>query len=158
MISLLPTHRETFVSPLTPEEILEQFRLVSTERLLDQNLVTGENILFTGWVKRSHFRLSLKIRRPNSYMPLIKGRVEGTSGGCIVFVDYQLFPSTRMFITFWCLLIFMMAIITAFQFHHTTYGLGALIVIVFILWVAWSNFNIQLRATRKAMARVLQSR
>lgn len=155
-MTLLPGYYETFVLVRHPDEVISIISKVTTGKLLLQNL-ESDQFLFSGWVQKEKFRISLKIKRPNSYIPLAIGNADKTSSGCLLFVTYQLFPSTRMFLIFWSLLIFLIGLVTAHQYQSVIYLLAALLILAFIHWVVWSNFKIQLKLTREALLKILTS-
>jgi hypothetical protein len=59
---------------------------------------------FNGRIQETRFLISRKIKSPENFLPLIKGRVEPTRNGSILFLEYSLFFSTRIFLGFWTLL------------------------------------------------------
>ncbi|MGE0770707.1 MAG: hypothetical protein AB7K37_03265 [Cyclobacteriaceae bacterium] len=154
MISPLPSKVESYQITHTPKEVSDRLAYVTTDKLLLQNQEV-DHFLFTGWVKSDHFRISLKIKRPNSFLPIAKGLIESTSEGCIVLVRYELFPSTKMFLTFWCMFALLVGMYVTFQYKQWIYAASTFLLLVVILWVAWSNFQIQLTETRDALTKVL---
>ncbi len=153
-MTLLPGYYETFVLVRHPDEVIRTISQATTGRLLFQNK-ESDRFEFSGWVQKDKFRISLKISRPNSYLPLAIGQVEKTSSGCLLFVTYQLFPSTRMFLIFWSLLILLIGLVAAHQYQSVIYLVAAVLLLGFIHWVVWSNFNMQLKLTREALLKIL---
>lgn len=154
MISLLPSKVESYQTSHSLEEVSDRLAYVTTDKLLLQNQ-EADRFLFTGWVKSDHFRISLKIKRPNSFLPIARGLVEPSSGGCMVLVRYELFPSTKMFLTFWCMFALLVGLYVTFQYKQWIYAASTLLFLIVILWVAWSNFKIQLTETRDTLTKVL---
>ncbi len=152
MRSLLPSHYETLVLPLSAQEIFNRFSKVTKN---DFASIQDKSILFSGWVKEDRFRISLKVNRPNNFLALIKGRIESTSSGSLVFLDYQLFPTTKLFVTFWLLFALLFTAIVSFQFSSTWYLFSGLTVAVGIYWITWSNFNIQFKIAREIILKIL---
>lgn len=155
-MKLLPGYHETFVLASHPDDVINMVGKSTTAKLLLQNL-ESDRFLFSGWAQKNKFRIALKINRPNSFIPLVVGLADKTSSGCILFITYQLFPATRMFLIFWSLLISLIGLVAAHQYHSVTYLLAAMSLLAFIHWVVWSNFNIQLKLTRKALLKILAS-
>lgn len=153
MINLLPSHDETLVLPLRAEEVINRFSRVTRN---DLTAVQDKSILFSGWVKEDRFRISLKVSRPNNFLPLIKGRIESTSSGCLIFIDYHLFPTTKLFVSLWLLLTCLFAIVIGFQYSSLWYSLGGLTIAICIYLITWSNFNLQLNLARKELLKVLE--
>lgn len=127
---------------------------VTTTKVLLQNQ-EGAQYRFSGWVQENRFRISLKISKPNNYIPLVVGKIETTSSGCLVFVSYKLFPVTKMFLIFWSLFITLAGILASYQYQSLLYAVGSLLILVIIHWVTWSNFKIQLKLTRQTLLEVL---
>jgi hypothetical protein len=152
VISLLPSHNETLVLPLSAEEVFTRF---SEGTRNDLAAIQDKSILFSGWVKEDRFRISIKVNRPNNFLALIKGRIESTSSGSLVFLDYQLFPTTRLLVTFWLLFTLLFTAIVSFQFSSARYLLGGLTIAVSIYLITWSNFKIQRKIAHEILLKVL---
>jgi hypothetical protein len=56
-------------------------------------------------VEEDGFRLSRVIEKGDNFLPLLLGKVEETPRGCIIFVRYQIFATTRFFLWFWTLVL-----------------------------------------------------
>lgn len=153
MINLLPSHDETLVLPLSAEEVFNRFSRITRN---DLATVQDKSILFSGWVKEDRFRISLKVSRPNNFLALIKGRIESTSSGCLIFIDYQLFPTTKLFVSFWLFLTSLFAVAIGFQYSSYWFSLGGLAFAICIYLITWSNFNLQLNLARTALLKVLE--
>lgn len=153
MISLLPSYRETLVVGLPWEDVIAKISNVTTSLKLIQD--GNEKFVFTGWVKEDRFRISLKIRRPNNFIPTVTGRIDPTSSGCLIYTEYRLFPVTRMYLTFWCLFTLITGIIVSRQYQNLIYIAIALALAGFIYWIVWANFKLQLRFTREALMKIL---
>ena len=153
MINLLPSHDETLVLPLGAEEVFHRFSTV-----IRNDLASSHNklTLFSGWIKPDRFRVSLKINRPNSYAAVIKGKIEPTSSGCLIFMDYQLFPTTKLFITFWLLFTCLFTVGVSFQYDNIWYALTGLGIAIAMYLITWSNFQIQLKIARAAILKTLE--
>jgi hypothetical protein len=153
-VTLLPGHYETFVLDQTQEQVIKKISGVTTAKVRFQNQL-GVQYRFTGWVKKNRFRIALKITKPNNYIPLIIGKVDPTINGCLIFVNYQLFPVTKMFLLFWSFFILLAGIISTYQYQSYFYAAVTLLVLGAIHWITWSNFKIQLRLTRKTLLEIL---
>lgn len=137
-MNLLPIHKETFVSQLTPAHLLR--RLGRETSLIDREEGTKT---FQGMLEEDRFRISQRILQPNNYIPLIEGEVEATRHGSLVFITYKLFFSSFMFLAFWSVICMALTIFLALSAEEYLYasfalGLGALNYVITIL-----NFNKQ---------------
>ena len=99
----LPFGRETLVSALSKEEILD--RLAAVTRGTRREGLPEIRPLFNGSVEEDGFRLSRVIEKGDNFLPLLLGKVEETPRGCIIFVRYQIFATTRFFLWFWTLVL-----------------------------------------------------
>jgi len=99
----LPFGRETLVSALSKEEVLD--RLAAVTRGTRAEGLPEIRPLFNGLVETDGFRLSRVIEKGDSFLPLLLGKVEDTPRGSIIFARYQLFSTTRFFLWFWTLVL-----------------------------------------------------
>lgn len=143
----LPHHRETLVVALTADEVLLRLR-AAVSFVLPRDPLDEP---FWGWIKDNRFRISLKVKRPTPYMPVILGSVEATRNGSILFVRYQLLPTTRLFLIFWTLLIVLGAAVVAFQYQRGSYAAMGALLLVFIHAVVWGNFQLQRKIAREQL-------
>ena len=95
----LPIGRETLVSALSKEELLN--RLATVTRGTRDEGPPEFRPLFYGQVGAHGFRISRVIEKGDNFLPLIQGKVEATPRGSILYVRYQLFSTTRFFLWFW---------------------------------------------------------
>lgn len=149
MITLLPSHHETIVLPQTAEAVFNKMHGATSNKPFMQP--DERSLKFNGWVKEERFRISLRVHRANNYLPLVAGEIESTSGGSILFVDYRLFPTTRMMLLLWTLLLILGSLISSYQTKNVLYLAGGAAAIVLIHAIVWSNFKLQLDITRKAL-------
>lgn len=147
---IFPSHNETIVTPLKAEEIAKRLAQATNNRL-----AANREHLFSGWVKENRFVISLRVTRPNNYLPRVSGQIESTSSGRILFLRSKLFPTTKMFMVFWFLFILLAGLVIGVQSKNWLYLLGGFALIGFMYWIVWSNFTIQYRLTRKAIEQVL---
>jgi hypothetical protein len=149
VISLLPSHHETIVLPYSAETVFRKMYWATSDKPFLQP--DEQNLKFNGWVKEHRFRISQRVHRANNYLPLVIGEIESTSSGCILFIDYKLFPTTRMLLVLWTILLVLGSLIFSYQTQNIAYLAGGFAAIALIHFVVWSNFNLQLDITRKAL-------
>ncbi len=87
----------------------------------------ADKYLFNGRVGAEDFRLFLKIEKPDSFLPLISGKIEPTSSGCILFLNYSLFPASVMFLAFWGAITFLAALFLVLQGSNLLYAAACLL-------------------------------
>ncbi len=109
---LLPIERETWVLPYQQDEVFKKLWKATLPVRPEVRIpnVPEHTFLFNGWVKLDQFKLSKKIPRANNFLPIMYGEIEKTSKGSIVFVRYQLFFATIVFLVFWSVVTVLFAI------------------------------------------------
>jgi len=147
VIPILPHATRTLVTILQQEEVFDRMRRATAP----------EKMRFNGVVRPDRFSISMRVRRPATFLPLIRGHTEPTPTGCLIFLKAALFPSTRVYMAFWLLFVPVAGLIAATQYDSPWTLAGALIVDLVVLWVAWANFRIQLRLSMEALDSVLNS-
>lgn len=155
MISLLPQSTETLVVAQEQSVVAGKLFRATAQTNRAKNPVYFDDIFFTGIVNKDRFHISLKITRPNSFVPVIGGVIEPTSSGCIIFVKYKLFPATRMYLSFWLLFIFLFGLFAAFHLKNFWGLLVSFAIAGAILLICRANFSIQRSLASRALRRVL---
>jgi hypothetical protein len=153
VISLLPSFEETLVLPRSREDTYKRLFVSTSQKPFRQP--DEHELLFSGWVLPDRMRISLRSMRPAHFQPLVEGTLEASSSGCIMLLRYALFPSTRLLIQFWSLLIVLGSVITSYTIRSYTVSLVGLGLLIMIYLIAWSNFQLHLRTTRDAIHRVV---
>lgn len=153
MISLLPSYRETLVSSRSTKDVLQRLSVSTSSKPFLQP--DEPELLFTGWVLDDRFRISLRTRRANHYLPLVIGRVETTSTGCILLLHYTLFPTIQLLLKLWTVLVALGVAISTYQ-HKTIYAVWIASGILFLMYfVVWSNFRMHLATTKETIRRIV---
>ena len=151
-MEFLPFRSETIVLPYDAKEVRN--RLIKVIKP-----VKSENqssyYLFNGIFENDQFRISKIIRQPENFLPLISGKIEATSVGCIIFLKYRMFFSTNMFLGFWSVLTFLMTLLFIIGYSNYLYATVCLGFGVANYSIAIANFNIQIRQSKKLLNKVL---
>ncbi len=155
MISLLPGHHETIVLPRKAADFRELLASATSNKPFIQT--DEKQLLFNGWVRQEKFRISLRITRPNHYVPLVIGRIESSSSGSILMIDYKLFPTTRILMTLWTILLILGGLFVSLQSQNIAFLLAAAGIISLIQFIVWSNFRLQLKPTRQKLHTLLSA-
>lgn len=99
---IFPIHSEILVSPLSKTEVLNKVDEVTQDvNFLDYINRTDNSYKFNGQVDERSFRISLIVNKADSFLPLIRGQVEPTGKGSIIFLNYSFFPGSMFFIGLW---------------------------------------------------------
>lgn len=157
MKNLFPFIQETIVSSYNTEEVYRRLWSV-TEPTGDEEWepdVDEEDLLFNGRVEKGSFRLSRRVKRANNFLPLMRGRVEATSLGSIVFIRYRFFLWTLSFLIFWSVLTTLFALY--FLVYEKIYINAAFSLLVGLAnyVIALLNFHKQVRISSNALREVL---
>lgn len=112
---------------------------------------------FYGVVGKQTFRISRAIRAPQNFLPQIAGVISPTSKGCIVFLTYSLFFSTRMFLVFWMAICLLIAIFFALAYKEYVYAAAAFFFGLFNYLVAFANFRVHVNKSRQELLKVFGS-
>jgi hypothetical protein len=110
---------------------------------------------FNGWVKEARFRISLRQQRANHYLPLVVGQLEATSTGCILFLDYKLFPMTRLLLTLWTILLVLGSLTIWYQTKNIFVLPSGLVILLLIHFIVRANFSLQLKLTHTTLHNLL---
>jgi hypothetical protein len=153
VITLLPAYHETIVLPGAAMATFTRLSAATSGKAFRQS--NEKDLFFIGWVKETRFRISLRVQRANHFLPLVIGVIEPTSNGSILFIDYVLFPTTRVLLTLWTILLILGSAVGAYQSKNILFILGGLGIIVLIYAIAWSNFSLHLKSTRESLHRAV---
>ena len=157
---LLPYQQETFVLPYAAAEALNRLRPFT--RPVDKGYEYSEpdekRFLFNGVIYTNSFRISRIVLKPENFLPLLVGRLEATSVGSLLFIQYRLFFSTTLFLVFWsvvCLLLTLFFLIyhEAWLYASVAFGIGCVQYVI-----AVKNFSWQVGRSRRELEKVLFSR
>ncbi|MBL6449698.1 hypothetical protein JMN32_25535 [Fulvivirga sp. 29W222] len=153
-MTLIPHKNETLVAPITALQALSRLSLVTQPAGLSQSHKSPD-ILFVGHIGKSSFRISRKVNYPQNYLPIIKGKIEGSSRGCIIFIKYRLFFSSILFFTFWTGMTMLIGLFFIFFPKEYGYAIIAFSSGVANYVVTLLNFNKQVKLSRAALDEAL---
>ncbi|MBL3654922.1 hypothetical protein [Fulvivirga sediminis] len=153
-MTVIPHKSETLVLPLSAEQITHSLRAVTQPATLMQER-NNNSVLFIGNVHHDKFRISRKVTYPQNYLPLIVGRIEASSRGCIIFLRYNLFFSSFLFLSFWS--VFTLLVSCFFVFYQKEYGYACVAFAACLAnyTVTILNFNKQIKMSRNLINRTL---
>jgi hypothetical protein len=98
---------------------------------------------FSGAITDHGFQLAVAVTQPTLYLPLLCGRVEATSTGCIIFARFSLFRSSQALFLFGgglCLFFTGFQLWVRVNYWHA--GFAALLGLLFY-GIGVANFNLQ---------------
>ncbi|MBK6265467.1 hypothetical protein JKA74_10500 [Marivirga sp. S37H4] len=156
-----PAKSEILISHLPPREIFRRLNLAVKptnyqsfkNRSLDD---TPEEVyLFNGKVSNTGFAISQVVQKPDNFLPLIQGKVEGTSKGSLVYIKYRLFPSVKLFLGFWFILMLLFSMIAYAEGEDMLTVSFPIIMLIASFWVILSRFNSGYEKSRKELVRLI---
>ncbi|GGF34627.1 hypothetical protein [Echinicola rosea] len=157
MIKYLPHHSEVLVSSMTCEEVISRLDHVTrdVDYLSDPLSGHAKECLFNGKINEASFRLSMAVRKADSFLPLIKGKLESTRTGCIIFLDYQLFPGSSFFMMFWSIVTLAMGMFFLFGEEQPAFAMISFAVGVGNVVFAWSHFKRKVKHSQEIFHKML---
>lgn len=107
-MQIFPYESHTIVSPLSSRDIITKLNEVKqpndepkqyemTAELSFLKKEVPKDYLFDGWIKDYSFNIYRITHFPEHYNPIIKGKIEETSLNTILYLRYELQPSTLFF-------------------------------------------------------------
>jgi hypothetical protein len=157
-MSLFPNHSEVLVSKLKKEEILKRLNLVTKRANFLDYIAEADSVqLFNGSLEKDSFRISLVINRADSFLPLIKGEIESTASGSILFLEYSLFPGSVFFLGFWTLLTVILALIFVLLVGNPYLAMISITLGIGNYWFAWSHFKRKIKISQGIFLELLNN-
>jgi hypothetical protein len=149
---LLPQKKETMIVAHDWDVVLQRLMEVTTDQA---NYAGRTPKKLAGWIKDDRFQLLMRQRRMNSFMPVVEGKIDPTSTGCLIFLHYRLMPATRMYLILWTIITFVSGIFLTIYYVNMLLGLASVAIIALIHWIAWANFRIHWRPLHDVIFEVL---
>lgn len=154
-MNIFPHHSEILVSSFSCEEVVRKIAAVTKKvDYLDYREYPMKRYQFNGKIDESRFRLSLVIRRADSFLPLIRGKIEPTQTGCILFLKYTLFPSSIFFLAFWSIITLAIAIVFFYE-KQWAYAAGCLMAGLGNFAFSWFYFKSKLKQSQSIFHQML---
>ncbi|MFD2034388.1 hypothetical protein ACFSKL_06275 [Belliella marina] len=152
-----PTQSEILVSSLSSKEVISNLGKVTKDvNFLAYDRTQEEGHLFNGTIKENRFSISLVIQKADSFLPLIKGKIEDTPMGSILFLEYSLFPSSAFFLGFWSFVSMGLSIFFGFFANQIWYALICVVFCVLNYAFAWTHFNRKIKNSQKIFHDILE--
>jgi len=152
VIQLLPQKKETLIVAHDWDVVLQRLLEVTTDEV---NYAGRTPKVLAGWIKDDRFQLLIRQRRMNSFMPVVDGKIDPTSTGCLIFLQYRLMPATRMYLILWTIITLASGIFLAIYYLNILPGLASVGIIALIHAIAWANFRIHWRPLHDIIFKVL---
>jgi hypothetical protein len=151
-----PNHSEVLVSSFSKKEVEERLTMVTRDvNFLDYEERLQKGFKFNGKLGKDAFRLSLVVDKPDSFLPLILGKIESTPKGCILFLQYRLFPSSAFFLGFWTVVTLALSMFFGFVSQKPIYALLCLLACVGNYYFAWNYFKRKISLSKGIFHQIL---
>ena len=150
MSALVPTFHETIVLARSIKDIRERLAAITSN-----DIHPPDSPWFTGWVLEDRMRLVLRASRPGPYAPVVKGQLEETSTGCILFLRFSLMPNMEWMLRFWYAVLLVGSLSFTYLTKQPLGVVAGLLTAVLIWFVVRSNFYLHLRPLRDAIHRAI---
>ncbi|TAF64413.1 MAG: hypothetical protein EAZ55_11290 [Cytophagales bacterium] len=162
-MSWLPLQRMVIVSEKTPEEIVQKLRNVTLETntialpeiIKQRNQKQNWASRFIGTVQPLSFRICPYVPYTEYFLPLIKGKIERSSRGCIVFLQYSFFPSTLLMLSLGGVAGIVSAFLQLIFKKNFLFFLFLLIIYIGLYSIILFNFKQKIKAIMQSMDQLL---
>ena len=149
-----------FIPFISETLVLEGECAETAERIDDNTRQRGDGIEegnrhFRGTVDESGFNISLDIREHANFIPLISGKLENTSSGCLLFLNYQMLWGSKIMVGFWSLMAILFALFFLYIHNEPLYGWIALTIGVANYIITLWSFNRMVKRSRSQFLKVL---
>ncbi|WP_299458372.1 hypothetical protein [uncultured Microscilla sp.] len=165
-MKLFPRQSSVFVSGYTIDEIAHKLEAAIKPAKVKEDAFSEHWLLparsleqdypFRGVIQEAGFRISRKVTYPESFMPVIDGKIESTSKGCILFIDYTLLKGTRFFMSVALVFSLILGMLLLFAEHNLWYLLASLGFVGLGYAVAWLNFQQKVKICKDLLEEVLE--
>lgn len=155
-ITVLPVHNKVVVLPCSASMVsfqLRKYTIKPSEHPVNRHQQVGDK-LFSGTITEEAFTLSKIIKSPNVFIPVVKGKIEATRTGSVVFLNFNMLKSPIMLLVFWTILCFLMAVFFFFVQDMPYYAVFSLFFVFFNYTIAIVNFNKEVEHTHKLLLEI----
>lgn len=154
-MNLFPGQSESLLVSIDAATVVRRLRHVTLEDPPGSKPAPPDQVIFSGTVRDNGFLIYLRRNRPNSFQPRIRGKIEPTANGCLLFLDYQLPGVTRVYLVSWTAFVLFGGLVHGIVYHRVWSPLIGLVLTAIILWIAHTNFMIHLKRTREVLSQTL---
>jgi len=155
---LWPYYRETFV---LAHSAMEARRLLSANvrggfRILNRETAVND-APFKGYIGEHEFAITPAVRTAPAFTPYIYGRIEATSKGCIIWVEYRLLVETRMFLFLWVVICAGLVFFFLFAYKARLQAVTAAVFGLANYLIALVAFRLNLKRSRRELNRIFNN-
>ena len=151
MASFYPSEKETRLVSLTPEQLyltLEKHVKPLKGGSPDEVQI---GFLFNGSWNKDAFSISLKLKAPNNFIPIINGNFITSEEGILIRLTYELFPATKRLLMIWTILTLLITAFFIGLYQAWLYGAISFAFCLVNYILSRENFKIQVRKSKRMM-------
>lgn len=152
----LPRDEEILILGSQPEEVLQMLHQSTKADREGRHKNDHERYAFHGTISGDTFTIAPTLAYPSNYVPRIEGRIAGTSLGCVVWLNYRLFPSTQLFLVLGSAMLLSLLMLFMLAFPNVLYALTALLAGIGNYWITLTSFRKQTREAHERLLRILE--
>ena len=150
----LPTIKETRLVKRSPAAIHERFE--ELVRPIDMPPEEDEKkYLFNGSWKNDEFSISLRLKNPGNFIPIVHGTIIPSDSGSLIQMRYDLFPATKKLLFFWMVVPVLITLFFILLYNKWLYGAISMAFAVVNYILSRENFRMEVRKTRRALDKLL---
>lgn len=151
---LFPAREKTLVSSLTKEEVI--IKIAQRTKIINNDWIPDKP-WFNGHFTNDTFRLSLFVNYSQNYLPLVKGRVEDTSLGSILFLKLRLFPAAKLYLIIFTILSLLIGLVFLLLSGSMTSGILSFLIGLLNYLLLTVNFHRKAEETIVALQGLLET-
>lgn len=145
----------TIILPYTPDEVFTKLDRITMPPHYEPVEGEEEHFLFNGTVKENSFYITRRLSRPQNFLPIMRGTLEKTSMGSLLFIRASLFNSTKLFFLFGFVFCIVMALFFAFIRPHILYASVFGILTILNYLTVTLNIRRQIKISRNLLEKQL---
>lgn len=154
-----PNQSEILVSPQSKVEVISNLdKVTKNTNFLSYDALKKNKHFFNGNIQEDSFSISLVIDKADSFLPLIKGKIEDTPMGSILFLSYSLFPSSAFFLGFWTIVSLLLCLFFGFVSHNYMYSALSFGFALFNYGFAWAHFRRKIKISQAVFHEILETK
>lgn len=154
-----PHQSEVLVSPQSKIEVMNNLgKVTKNMNFLAYDALKENTHLFNGTILENSFSLSLVIDRADSFLPLIKGKIEDTPMGSILFLSYSLFPSSAFFLGFWTVISLLLCLFFGLITGNYIYAVICFGFALLNYGFAWAHFKRKIKISQQVFHQILETK
>lgn len=155
MMKFYPYEQETRLVRHSQEQLQEVLKKYVQPIKKKPDAEKVKDFLFNGLWYSETFSISLKLKTPNNFIPIIHGSCINSDEGTLIQLTYQMFPATKRLLMFWTVLtvlitLFFIVLYQAWMYGAISFGFC---LVNFIL--SRENFKTQLNKSKRMLDKML---